>query len=151
MCYRHFTQHPSPFCFFSKPNPSNDALAVGHRFVKTGHERRRLTKLSVGLASLTPGEAKPCLNWTHPALDSSTHDDSEHRKQIKVFQMIEHGLAQWVEPTCITSEQCYWNMNKENKSGPRNGGPRRGETRRRGELVWGKPQMRTRWCTIEAS
>jgi hypothetical protein len=49
------------FCFFSKPNLGNDALAVGHLFAKTGHERRRLTQLSAGLVSRPYTNLSPAL------------------------------------------------------------------------------------------
>jgi hypothetical protein len=60
-------------------------LAVGHLFAQTGHERRRLTKLSVGLAPPTPYDSKPCLNCTNLALGSPTRDDDELHGQIEVF------------------------------------------------------------------
>jgi hypothetical protein len=42
-------------------------------------------------------------------------------------------------------------MNKENKNGPRIGGPRRDGSQRRGEVNWGKCEIRVWWCMIGAS
>jgi hypothetical protein len=42
-------------------------------------------------------------------------------------------------------------VNKENKNGPRVGGPRRDSSRQRGEVNWGKCKIGARWCTIGAS
>jgi hypothetical protein len=136
-----FAQRPSDFCFFSKTNPGNDALVVGHIFAKTGHDRRLLPKLNVGLASLTRGEPKPCLNWTNHALDSPTHGDGEHRIQIQVFPLVERGLAQWVEPMSITSMRGCWNTDKESEGRPGDGGPRRSGSRRHKELNWGRKKL----------
>jgi hypothetical protein len=57
-----FTLGPSVFCFFSKTNPGNGALAVGHLVAQTGHGRHRLPKLTDGLAPLTRGKPRTCLN-----------------------------------------------------------------------------------------
>ena len=57
-----FTLGPSVFCFFSKTNPGNGALAVGHLVAQTGHGRHRLPKLTDGLALPTQGEPRTSLN-----------------------------------------------------------------------------------------
>jgi hypothetical protein len=41
-------------------------------------------------------------------------------------------------------------MNKENKNGPRIGGPWHDDTRRRKEVNWGKCEIGAWWCTIGA-
>jgi hypothetical protein len=131
-------QRSFDFCFFSNPILGHGALVVDHPFAKTDHERRRLTQLSVGLASLTWGEPKPCLNRTNPALDSPTHDGDKHHIQIKVFRLIERGLAQWVEPTSHTSTCGCWNTDRESEGGPGGGWPRRDVSRWRRQPVWGR-------------
>jgi hypothetical protein len=98
-----FTLRSSVFCFFSKTNPGNDALAAGHLVAQTGHDRRRLPKLTKGQALPTRGEPRTSPNWTNTALNSPDHGDGEYQIQIKVFRLIECGQAQRVEPMSIAS------------------------------------------------
>jgi hypothetical protein len=53
----------------------------------------------------TPGDPNLSLNCTNPAQSSPTHDDGKTQGKIKVFPTIKRGLAQFVEPTSITSMQ----------------------------------------------
>jgi hypothetical protein len=86
----------------------------------------------------TPGDPNPSLNCTNPTRSSSAHDDGEHRGQTEAFPAIKRGLAQLVEPTSIPSMQGCWNEGEEGESGPGDGGPQRGDSRWRGEPIWGK-------------
>jgi hypothetical protein len=98
-----FTLRSSVFCFFSKTNSGNDALAADHLVAHTGHDRRQLPKLTNGQALQSRGKPRTSLNWTNTALDSPDHGDGEYRIQIKVLRLIECGQAQRAEPMSITS------------------------------------------------
>jgi hypothetical protein len=56
-----FTLRSSIFYFFSRTDPSHDALAVGHLVARTGHDQRWLPELTNGQALLTQGDPRTSL------------------------------------------------------------------------------------------
>jgi hypothetical protein len=121
---------------------------AGHLFTGIHPKQRQPPELSIESPSSSPGESSPCPNWTNPALDSPTHDDDEHWGQTEAFPTIKRDLAQLVESASIPSMQGCWNKGKERESGPGGGWPRRGDSRRHKQPIWGKTQILRLWWLI---
>jgi hypothetical protein len=119
-----FTPWPLPFYFFAVPSPRWWTATSVSPANLSRPENATALPLHCTTPNSTLSDTNPSINCGVLAHNLSVHGDGTHRRQSKVFPVIQHGLVQLAGPISFYSIHGCWNESEEGVNGTAESWPR---------------------------